>query len=131
LKNQISVLIVDDETIILDCLSIFFEDEGFSVKTASNAQEALQLIASTKPQACVTDLGLDDMSGEEFILKAHNITHDTHFLIHTGSSFTLTDNLRSIGMTEEDIIIKPALDFTIITNRIKVCVSEREDKNVQ
>ncbi len=130
MKNQINVLIVDDETIILDCLSIYFEDDGFIVQTATSAKEALQLIVSTKPQVCVTDMGLNDMSGEEFILKAHQITPDTRFLIHTGSSFTLTDELRSIGMTDEDIIIKPVLDFTIITNRIRAYVSERENHNV-
>ena len=130
MRNQINVLIVDDETIILDCLSIYFEDDGFNVQTATGAKEALQMIASTKPQACVTDMGLNDMSGEEFILKAHEITPDTRFLIHTGSSFNLTDKLRSIGMTEEDIVIKPALDFTIITNRIRAYVTESENNNV-
>ena len=130
MRNQINVLIVDDETIILDCLSIYFEDDGFNVQTATGAKEALLMIASTKPQACVTDMGLNGMSGEEFILKAHEMAPDTRFLIHTGSSFNLTDKLRSIGMTEEDIVIKPALDFTIITNRIRAYVTESENNNV-
>jgi len=128
MSQQINVLIVDDEPLILDCLSIFFEDEGFTVHTASNAEDALRQIISLRPHVCITDMGLEGINGDEFILKAHAESPKTLFMIHTGAYFDLTDNLRSIGMTTDDILIKPVLDFSVFSTRIRAyAVGEKDD----
>lgn len=119
MNQQINVLVVDDEELILECLSIFFEDEGFTVHTAASAEEALKLVTSNRPHVCITDMGLDGINGDEFILKAHAASPETMFLMHTGTSFDLTDELRAIGMTTEDILIKPVIDFALFSNRIR------------
>jgi DNA-binding response OmpR family regulator len=78
-----------------------------------------KLITSTRPHVCITDMGLDGINGDEFILKAHAASPKTLFMMHTGASFDLTDELRAIGMTTEDILIKPVIDFTLFSNRIR------------
>jgi DNA-binding response OmpR family regulator len=130
MNQPISVLVVDDETIILECLSIYFEDEGFEVHTATSAETALQLMKSVRPHICITDMGLDGMNGEEFILKAHAVNPGTRFLIHTGAAYTLTDELCAVGMTLDDIMIKPIYDFTVFLGRIRALAAGGEENNV-
>lgn len=60
------VLIVDDEPDIRECLCEFFEEEGYTVSTASNGAEALRLLrAGELPGIVILDLIMPTMSGTE------------------------------------------------------------------
>jgi len=123
MNGPIIVLIVDDETIILDCLSIYFEDEGFEVHTAVTADQALEVLAALRPHVCIADMGLDGMNGEEFILRAHSAHPHIRFILHTGSAYELSDFLRSTGMSQDDIMLKPVHDLSLFTDRIRLLAS--------
>ncbi len=60
-----NVLLVDDDAGLLQLLSIRLRSAGFSVETASSAEQALARIAVSRPSAVVTDLRMDGMSGME------------------------------------------------------------------
>jgi len=60
------VLIVDDEPDIRDSLCEFFEEEGYSVSSASNGAEALGLLgAGDLPGIIILDLIMPKMGGTE------------------------------------------------------------------
>lgn len=59
------VLIVDDEPDIRDSLCEFFEEEGYSVSSASNGAEALCLLAGDLPGIIILDLIMPLMGGNE------------------------------------------------------------------
>jgi CheY-like chemotaxis protein len=60
------VLIVDDEPDIRDSLCEFFEEEGYSVSSASNGAEALGLLrAGDLPGIIILDLIMPMMGGNE------------------------------------------------------------------
>lgn len=59
------VLIVDDEPDIRESLCEFFEEEGFSVSSASNGAEALHLLAGDLPGIIILDLIMPLMGGSE------------------------------------------------------------------
>ncbi len=119
MKKDIHVLIVDDDTMICDCMVAFFEDEGFSVHSSDSAEAALAVLPSVKPDICITDLRLSGMNGEMFIRKAHSICPDAHYLIHTGSSYVLPNELRSLGMDSEDVLLKPVHDLVLLVKRLE------------
>ncbi|SEG50213.1 sigma 54-interacting transcriptional regulator [Marinobacterium lutimaris] len=58
-----TVLLVDDDAGLLQLLSIRLRSAGFSVETASSAEQALARIAVSRPGAVVTDLRMEGMSG--------------------------------------------------------------------
>jgi DNA-binding response OmpR family regulator len=118
-SEKIKVMLIDDEVLILECLRIFLEDEGFEVFAFTNAEDALIKISSLTPSTCITDMGLEGLDGNEFIVRAHPESRNTRFMIHTGAFFELTEELRALGMTPEDIIIKPVMDFEVFTDRIR------------
>ena len=55
-----SVLLVDDETSILQTLRLVFEHEGYEVATAQSCSEALQVLSDNgKFDAVITDLNME------------------------------------------------------------------------
>jgi DNA-binding NtrC family response regulator len=118
MKRNIHILIVDDDAMIRDCMTAFLEDEGFTVHVAASAEEALRSIVALKPAVCITDMRLPGMSGELFILNANSVCPGTHFMIHTGSAYILTDELREIGMAFDDVMLKPVHDLTMLSKRV-------------
>ena len=65
-SNGADILVVDDEADIRDLVSGLLEDEGHSVRTASNSDEALAAIRARKPSLAILDIwmqggGLDGL----------------------------------------------------------------------
>ena len=116
---DIKVLLVDDDELIRDCMTAYLEDEGFNVSVASSAEEALESIVSILPALCISDMRLAGMNGEAFIRKAHKLCPDTGYMLHTGMLYTLSDELRSLGMTSADVLLKPVHDLSKLVLKIK------------
>ena len=57
------VLVVDDETPIRRFLRLSLAGEGYRVAEAGTAAEALEMIASQRPDVVILDLGLPDRDG--------------------------------------------------------------------
>ena len=57
------ILIVDDEIGIRDLLSEILQDEGYSVTSAENAEEARQLRNQTRPALVLLDIWMPDCDG--------------------------------------------------------------------
>jgi two-component system, chemotaxis family, response regulator PixH len=58
-----NILIVDDMQSELELLRQYLLQAGYSVVTATDGQEALNLVMQQKPDAIVTDLMMPDMGG--------------------------------------------------------------------
>lgn len=118
-NSDIRILLVDDDEMIRDCVTAYLEDEGFSVHCAANAEEALKSIVSICPVVCISDMRLPGMNGEEFIINAHALCPVTGYLLHTGMLYSLSDELQAIGMTADDVLLKPIHDISKLVNKIK------------
>ncbi len=117
--SDYSILLVDDEQFILDSLKGFLEDYDFSVFPANSAEEALELVKERTFDAGIIDLRLPSMSGEMLIQSIHNMRPEIRFIIHTGSvGYTLSEDLKSIGMKSEHVFFKPMADLTILVDAI-------------
>lgn len=81
------VLIVDDESLIIESLkvSIDWEKEGFQIiGCALNGLDALELIRESKPDIVFTDIRMPGISGIELIKKTSEINPDILFVIISG-----------------------------------------------
>lgn len=123
IKCDLHILIVDDDVMIRECMTAFLEDEGFPVHSSASAEDALASIVEVNPAVCITDLRLPGMGGELFIRTACGLCPDTHFMIHTGSAYVLTDELRAIGMNAGDVLLKPVHDLSLLAERIMELVA--------
>ena len=61
-----NVLVVDDQQVIRDTLQTALDDEGFTVETAANGQEALDILERWQPCVILLDLMMPVMDGWAF-----------------------------------------------------------------
>jgi DNA-binding NtrC family response regulator len=114
------VLIVDDESSIRESLAEFLRDFGMLAETATNAEEALDLLAEKPFELLIADLRLPGMTGDVMIPKAHQLQPNLQFLIHTGSiDYRLSNELVALGLTPTQVILKPLSDLTILLDKIE------------
>lgn len=125
MNQDIRVMLVDDDPIVRECITAFLEDEGFTVVTADSAEDALVRLRETHCQVCITDLRLPGMGGEEFILRTMSDPAGPHCLIHTGSDYQVSDELRAVGMTGDDVLYKPVYELERISEAIRRAASTR------
>ena len=66
------VLVVDDERNMRRSLQTMLGDEGYAVRAAESAEEAIGLLAQENFLMVITDARLGGMSGYDFLTKIHN-----------------------------------------------------------
>jgi two-component system chemotaxis response regulator CheY len=75
-SNNRTVLIVEDDSVIRELLKDILELEGYSVSTAGNGQEAIDLLRAgkTQPKLVLLDMMMPVMDGASFL---NIVTKDT------------------------------------------------------
>lgn len=63
--NEKTILVADDESHILNVVSLKLRNAGYRVITASDGQEALDLAVQEKPDLVITDYHMPRLSGIE------------------------------------------------------------------
>src|SRR5690349_3294999 len=63
------ILVADDESHILNVVSLKLRNAGFTVVTARDGQEALELAQQEKPDLLITDYHMPQLSGIELCHK--------------------------------------------------------------
>jgi len=61
------ILVVDDETTMLETLSSFFGNRGYQLMTAASAEAALKLVKEEQPALALIDIKLPGMNGLELL----------------------------------------------------------------
>lgn len=77
------VLVVDDDAHIVEVIAEFLEDDGLTVLTARNGQEALTIALREHPRLVLTDIMMPRMGGVELCrrLREEPGTRDTAVLL--------------------------------------------------
>ena len=65
------VLVVDDESAIVDFVCDVLTDEGYIAISATDGPSALTMIAAQAPALLLTDLWMPGMDGRELIAQLH------------------------------------------------------------
>jgi len=66
------ILIVDDDNAFCDVMSAFLTGQGFDARTASGAEDALESIEESMPDAFIIDLMMPKVSGMDLITHLRN-----------------------------------------------------------
>ncbi|MBL8149061.1 MAG: protein kinase [Blastocatellia bacterium] len=76
--NRHSILIVDDDKLILEMLSIAFKKLDCDVITAENGQEGLQKVIDLKPSIIISDWHMPELDGLGMFLQVKRSPHTKH-----------------------------------------------------
>ncbi|SNZ03937.1 DNA-binding transcriptional response regulator, NtrC family, contains REC, AAA-type ATPase, and a Fis-type DNA-binding domains [Persephonella hydrogeniphila] len=77
------IMIVDDEEDILQSFQVILEEEGYSVKTVSDAKEALNILKNEDFDLVLSDMRMPGMTGEEFLIELRKFNKITSFIVMT------------------------------------------------
>jgi len=79
-------LVVDDSMLIRHTVCRFLEERGFAVESATNGQEALEVLKRVAPDIVVTDMKMPKMDGSELItaLRSQASTKNIPIVIVAG-----------------------------------------------
>jgi two-component system, OmpR family, phosphate regulon response regulator PhoB len=106
--SRVKILVVDDDPDILSLVRYNLEREGFSVLTAANGQDALQLVHSQPPQAIILDLMLPEVDGLEVFrqVKRDPTLSDIPVIMLTAKGEEV-DRVVGFELGADDYITKP------------------------
>jgi DNA-binding NtrC family response regulator len=82
------ILIVDDEYLIRNSLSMMLRGDDREVKTASTGRDALKEISNHHYDICFLDVHLPDMNGLDIMKIMKKVSQATNIIIMTGSEIT-------------------------------------------
>jgi DNA-binding NtrC family response regulator len=83
------VLIVDDEKVIADTLSIILTHAGFITMTAYNGATALRMANEITPALLISDVVMPGISGVELAIMLTQSTPDLKVLLFSGQASTV------------------------------------------
>ncbi len=107
-----SVLIVDDDEMVLDSLALWIQELGAEIFEAHDQQGALEILQERSVDALVTDLMLPDGNGIELMSQAKAIRPDLQVVILT-SYGSVESAIEAIRAGAFDYLQKPAYAETI------------------
>ena len=102
------ILVVDDEPDVLQLVTRYLEQEGFTVLTAETGEDALSLARRENPLLMVLDLMLPGMSGLEICrtLKGDPDTKAISIIMLTAKQQEI-DRIVGLEMGADDYVTKP------------------------
>jgi DNA-binding response OmpR family regulator len=109
-----SILIVDDDELLLHSLRYSLEQAGYQVQLAASAKAALETIDASPPHLVLLDIGLPDISGLEVIRRIRDVCP----VIFVSGRQRQLDELLGLELGAEDYVSKP-FDTDILLARIR------------
>jgi DNA-binding response OmpR family regulator len=110
------ILLVEDDSSLLELLRIHLEDAGFSISTAQNGVEALEKARATAPDTVVLDLVLPELDGFEVCEALRNdaTTATKPIIVVTGLNSEMT---RYAGLESgaDEYVTKPVTPAHLVS----------------
>jgi two-component system response regulator HydG len=104
--NQPSVLVVDDESGILDSLNILLRNEGFTPLLAHGGKAGLERINEMSPDIVLTDIRMPNVTGVEILAAARQSDPDVPVILMTAQA-TLQSAMQAVNEGAFYYIQKP------------------------
>ncbi len=110
-----TILVVEDEELLLDLLKEMLEDEGYRVLTATDGPEAVALFRAEKEHVSLvlSDMGLPSMGGWDVLHHLQSIKPSVKVILSSGFMDTkVRQDMLSAGA--RDFIQKPYMPEKVI-----------------
>ncbi|MDO4618137.1 MAG: response regulator transcription factor [Clostridia bacterium] len=121
------ILVVDDESNIIELLRLYLEKDGFLVVSAKNGKEAISLFREENPDLIVLDIMIPEPDGWQ-VLREIRKTSNVPIIMLTAKSETF-DKVTGLELGADDYLTKPFEAKELIA-RIKAVLRRSDIKEV-
>ncbi len=128
-EQQHTVLVIEDEELLLDLLKEMLEGEGYRVLTAADGPQAVELYRAEKDRISLvlSDMGLPSMGGWEVLNHLKSINPAVKVILSSGFMDTkVRQDMLSAGA--RDFIQKPYMPDKVI-QKIRETILGDQSKN--
>ena len=110
------ILVVDDDPNISDLLKVYFENEGYDVKTAADGAEGLSFFKIFEPDLVLLDIMLPKKDGWQVCREIREMSSKPVIMITAkGEVF---DKVLGLELGADDFVVKP-FDMKELSARVK------------
>jgi DNA-binding response OmpR family regulator len=116
-----TVLVVDDDPVILKLLEVNFEMEGYTVLVARDGEEGIEVARTDQPDLIVSDIMMPKVSGLELVIALKGDPATSEIPIILLSAKAQNADVRSgLDAGADDYVTKPfePLDLVDRVNRL-------------
>ncbi|GAA4294561.1 two-component system response regulator TcrX [Mycobacterium paraffinicum] len=100
------MLVVDDESVLAEMVSMALRYEGWNIATASDGASAIAAARAQRPDVVVLDVMLPDMSGLDVLHKLREETPQLPVLLLTAKD-AVEDRIAGLTAGGDDYVTKP------------------------
>ncbi len=100
------ILVVDDESPIVDAITYNLKKEGYDVDAAADADECLERVRDNTPDLVILDIMLPSGSGLDICRRLHRERSGLPVLLLTARAAEV-DRLRGFEAGADDYVVKP------------------------
>jgi two-component system, OmpR family, response regulator len=104
--SPIKVLVVDDEPVLAELLTIVLRREGWQVSTAGNGASAVLSVQREAPDLVVLDLALPDVDGLAVLRTLRDLLPTLPVLLLTAKA-SVEDRIAGLAQGGDDYVTKP------------------------
>ncbi|MCV7091970.1 two-component system response regulator TcrX [Mycobacterium interjectum] len=104
--NPINVLVVDDEAVLAEMVSMALRYEGWNISTAGDGSSAIASARAQRPDVVVLDVMLPDMSGLDVLHKLREENPQLPVLLLTAKD-AVEDRIAGLTAGGDDYVTKP------------------------
>ena len=104
-KNDITVLLVEDELTLAMIIKDTLEENGFTIHTASDGEEGLHLFFELRPDVLVADVMMPKMNGLSALMKIREKNNIP--IIMLSAKTEESDKVIGLSMGADDYVTKP------------------------
>jgi len=105
MKRKARILVVDDDSQILDMLKCTLEEEGYDVDVAADGKSALALLPKHKPDLVLLDIRMPDLDGYQ-VLEFIRENSEVPVIMLTGVVEPISV-YQSVNLGADDYVRKP------------------------
>ena len=122
------ILVVDDDANICDLLKLYFENEGYEVKTANDGMEGISFFKLYEPDLVLLDIMLPKKDGWQVCREIREMSSKPVIMITAkGEVF---DKVLGLELGADDFVVKP-FDMKELSARVKAVLRRYSAQSVQ
>ena len=121
--KKYKILIVDDEETILELISDYLTQEGFSVETTTDPLDALEKVENGKVKIILTDIKMPKMDGITLLENIKKINGLVQVIIMTGYA-CLDNTVKCLEEGANDYLIKPFKNLAEVKEIVTLTVNK-------
>lgn len=119
-----SILIIDDDTSVLETTAVLLREHGYSVISCENAKDAMAKLRENKVDVVLTDIRMPEVSGIELLEEVRSINMDIPVILMTAYA-ELDIAISAMGKGAFDFIVKP-YKSELLVHSIEMAVKHKK-----